>query len=59
MLTPSTQPGKSWTREGRRGGTMQFRESVTEWRDEAGELVVTTRSVGVTTGQVVKSQEGN
>jgi len=35
---------------------MQFRESVTEWRDEAGELVLTTRSVGVTTGKVVTSE---
>jgi hypothetical protein len=57
VLTPTTLEGKSWTREGRRGGTMQFRESVTEWRDESGELVVTTRSVGVTTSQVVKTQE--
>jgi hypothetical protein len=38
---------------------MQFRESVTEWRDEAGELVLTTRSVGVTTGKVVTSEGGD
>ena len=37
---------------------MQFSESVTEWRDQSGELVVTTRSVGVTTSQVVQ-QGGN
>jgi acyl dehydratase len=59
VLTATTSPGKSWTREGRRGGTMQFRESVTEWRDEAGELVLTTRSVGVTTGKVVTSEGGD
>jgi len=57
VLTPTPGEGKTWTREGRRGGTMTFRENVTEWRDENGELVVTARGVGVTTGQVIK-QEG-
>ena len=38
---------------------MQFRESVTECRDEDGELVVTARSVGVTTGKVVTSEGGD
>jgi acyl dehydratase len=56
VLTPTVRPGRTWTREGRRGGTMQFRESVTEWRDESGELVLTTRSVGVTTGKVVSTE---
>jgi hypothetical protein len=52
VLTPSPGEGKSWTKEGRRGGTMSFNESVTEWRDASGELVVTARSVGVQTGKV-------
>jgi hypothetical protein len=57
VLFPTPGEGKTWEREGRRGGTMTFRESVTEWRDADGELVITSRSVGVTTGQVIK-QEG-
>ena len=57
MLTPSPGEGKTWTREGRRGGTMSFSESVTEWRDADGELVVTARSVGVQTGKVPTATE--
>jgi hypothetical protein len=58
VLTATTKPGKSWEKEGRRGGTLQFSESITEYRNAAGELVVTARGVGVRTGQVVK-QEGS
>jgi hypothetical protein len=56
VLTAAPGEGKTWEREGRRGGTMSFSESVTEWRDESGELVVTARSVGVRTGKVVTSE---
>jgi hypothetical protein len=48
VLTPTTIPGKSWERTGR-SGLLQFSESITEYRDAAGELVVTARSVGVLT----------
>ena len=53
-LSVSTRPGKSWTKEGRRGGTMHFSEGVTEYRDQDGELVVTAASVGITTSKAVK-----
>lgn len=53
-LTVSSHPGKTWEKQGRRGGLLQFAESVTEYRDESGELVVTARAVGVRTGQTVK-----
>lgn len=49
VLTATTQPGKTWEKEGRRGGKLTFSESVTEYRDQDGELVVTARSVGVRT----------
>ena len=52
-LTVSTRRGKSWEKEGRRGGTMAFAEVITEYRDQAGDLVVTATSVGVTTGKAV------
>jgi N-terminal half of MaoC dehydratase len=57
VLTATVKPGKSWEKEGRRGGTLQFSESIIEYRNPAGELVVTARGVGVRTGNVVK-QEG-
>jgi hypothetical protein len=48
VLTPTTAPGKTWERTGR-SGLLKFSESVTEYRDPNGELVVTARSVGVMT----------
>lgn len=49
VLSATTKPGHSWEREGRRGGKLRFSESVTEYRDQNGELVVTATSVGVST----------
>ncbi|MGO9559249.1 MAG: MaoC family dehydratase N-terminal domain-containing protein [Acidimicrobiales bacterium] len=52
VLSARTLPGKTWQKEGRRGGALVFSEMVTEYRDEAGELVVTATSVGVRTEKV-------
>jgi hypothetical protein len=49
VLTATSKPGKTWEKEGRRGGKLTFSESVTEYRDQNGELVVTATSVGVRT----------
>jgi acyl dehydratase len=57
VLTATVRPGSAWQKEGRRGGTLSFTESITEYRTLDGELVVTARSVSVKTGQVVE-QEG-
>ncbi len=46
--------GKSWSKEGRRGGTLHFSEAISEYRDEKGELVITATSVGITTSKVVE-----
>ncbi len=54
VLTAEVKEGKSWSKEGRRGGTLQFSESITEYRGKDGELVVTARGVGVRTGKVVE-----
>src|SRR5215471_1689036 len=53
-LTVSSEPGKSWEREGR-AGLLKFSERVTHYRDADGNDVVTGRSVGV---QVHPKQEG-
>jgi acyl dehydratase len=53
-LQVSTRAGKKWEKQGKRGGTMQFSETITECRDEAGELVVTATSVGIVTSQAVE-----
>lgn len=54
VLSATTRPGESWTKEGRRGGTLRFSESITEYRDADGELVITARGVGVQTGKAVE-----
>jgi hypothetical protein len=53
-LVVSTRPGRSWEKEGRRGGRLRFSEVVSEYRDEAGELVLTATSVGIVTAQAVE-----
>ena len=54
VLKAVDKPGKSWTREGRRGGSLSFNESVTEYYNQDDVLVVTARSVGVQTSRVVE-----
>jgi hypothetical protein len=54
VLTGTTKPGETWEKQGRRGGKLVFSESVTEYRDQNGELVVTARGVGVRTEKVVE-----
>ena len=49
VLTWTVVPGKSWTKQGRQGGTLEFHETVTEYRDASGELVITARGVRVHT----------
>ncbi|HKD76088.1 MAG TPA: hypothetical protein VKB76_11365, partial [Ktedonobacterales bacterium] len=53
VLTVDTKPGNTWERESKRAGKLTFRESIKEYRDQNGELVVTARSVGVTTERPV------
>jgi hypothetical protein len=49
VLTPVSKPGKQWEKEGRRAGKLKFSESVTEYYDQNGNLVITARGVGVQT----------
>jgi acyl-CoA thioesterase FadM len=54
VLTAQTRPGRTWEREGRRGGRLRFSESITEYRNQDGDLVVTARGVGVRTERVIE-----
>ena len=54
MLRAVDKPGNSWERDGRRGGTLKFNESITEYYNQDDVLVVTARSVGVQTSRVVE-----
>ena len=47
-------PGESWNKGGARGGSLAFSETITEYRDREGLIVVTARSVSVRTGQTIE-----
>jgi acyl dehydratase len=55
VLTATSAPGRRWEKQGRRAGTLMFGETITEYRDQNGELVVTARSVGVRTERAVQT----
>jgi N-terminal half of MaoC dehydratase len=57
VLHATTRRGRTWEKQGRRGGTLVFAETVTEYRDENDELVVTATSVGVRTEKVPTAEE--
>jgi hypothetical protein len=48
-LTWQVIPGDTWAKQSRDGGVLEFQETRTEFRDAAGRLVVTARSVTVQT----------
>jgi len=54
VLTATVKPGKTWEKEGRRAGKLVFSETVIEYHDQNGELVVTARGVGVRTEKPVE-----
>jgi hypothetical protein len=55
ILFATTTKGDEWEKDGRRGGRLVFREMITEFRDEAGQLVVTSRQVSVETQRAVEA----
>jgi hypothetical protein len=56
VLTRTVLPGQTWEKQGRRGGLLHFRETISEYRDANGELVVTARAIGVRTDQPVQDR---
>ena len=54
-LSATTKPGKTWEKESKRAGKLKFSESVTEYRNQNGELVITAIGVGVQTERAVDS----
>jgi hypothetical protein len=50
-LTAQTRVDDIYEKEGKRGGTMTFVETVQEFRDEGGKLVAEMRSTAIETGK--------
>ena len=55
VLSVTVKDGKTWEKESKRAGKLMFSESVTEYRDQNGELVITATGVGVRTERPVDS----
>jgi hypothetical protein len=55
VLSATTRAGDRWEKEGR-SGKLHFSETITEYRDQNGELVITARGVGVVTQRPVNEE---
>jgi len=53
VLTAENKPGTTWERQSKRAGKLSFSDRITEFRDAAGELVMSVRSVTVRTERPV------
>lgn len=56
VLTVTERHGERWEKEGR-AGTLRFSETINEYRDRAGELVVTVRMVFVETPRPKRAEK--
>ncbi len=53
VLTGTVKEGERWEKQSKRAGTLKFSETITEYHDQNGELVITARGVGVVTEKVI------
>lgn len=58
-LSVQTRVAEIFEKEGKRGGSMTFVVTVTEYRDEAGTLVAEARSTAIETGKPATTKEGS
>jgi peroxisomal enoyl-CoA hydratase 2 len=58
VLTATERPGRNWSKVGRRGGTLGFKDWSVDYTDAAGNLAVTARTVAVTTTEKVPPPAG-
>ena len=56
VLFGETRAGASWDKQGRRGGTLSFHETIVEYRDAAGAPAVTLRAIDVATARRVGAE---
>ncbi|MFI5040893.1 MAG: MaoC family dehydratase N-terminal domain-containing protein [Acidimicrobiales bacterium] len=56
VLSATTRAGEGWEKQGR-SGKLVFSETITEYRDRRGDLVITARSVGVLTEKPVDRRD--
>jgi acyl dehydratase len=54
VLRAVVRPGETYEKSGKRGGKLIFSETITEYYDQNGELVITAKGVGVRTEKVIE-----
>ena len=54
QLTVVSEQGKTWEKQSKRAGLLNFTETIHKFHDQDGELVLTMRSVGVKTEKPVE-----
>ena len=54
VLSATVRQGETREKQSKRAGTLSFSETITEYRDQNGELVITARGVGVRTEKPVE-----
>lgn len=58
VLQARERPGERWTRTGRRGGELVFNDWYVDYRDIAGDVALTARTVAVTTDRKLPAPSG-
>jgi hypothetical protein len=56
VLVARRRRGASWEKRGGRGGNLSFTETITEFLDDSGAVVVSARGVSVTTSKIVSTE---
>jgi acyl dehydratase len=56
VLTARTEPGRTWEKESKRAGKLKFSERITTYTDQHGQIVITARSVGMSTERVIAKE---
>jgi acyl dehydratase len=56
VLTAKTEPGRTWEKESKRAGKLRFSERITRYTDEHGQIVITARSVSMSTERVIAKE---
>jgi acyl dehydratase len=57
VLTAKSEPGRTWEKESKRAGKLKFVERITTYTDQRGQVVITARSIGMTTERVIAKKE--
>ena len=56
VLTAKSEPGRTWEKESKRAGKLKFFERITTYSDQHGRIVITARSVSMSTERVIAKE---